>query len=109
MPNGVDRVAIGMVHDWPLRYPDLFSRTVDGWLTDTALPPEIAAAELELVAERENLARPCLLAPQHSSPVYVNDLRGYAMFRAVVGDSLLTCLHRLVVINDAETPGDSRG
>jgi pimeloyl-ACP methyl ester carboxylesterase len=42
MPNGVDRVAIGMGHDWPLRYPDLFSRTVDGWLTDTALPPEIA-------------------------------------------------------------------
>ena len=42
MPNGVDRVAIGMRHDWPLRYPDLFSRTVDGWLSGTALPPEIA-------------------------------------------------------------------
>ena len=42
MPNGVDRVAIGMHHDWPLRYPDLFSRTVDGWLTDSALPAEIA-------------------------------------------------------------------
>ena len=42
MPNGVDRVAIGMLHDWPLRDPDLFSRTVDGWLTDSALPPEIA-------------------------------------------------------------------
>jgi pimeloyl-ACP methyl ester carboxylesterase len=41
MPNGVDRVANGMNHDWPLRYPDLFSRTVDSWLTDTALPPEI--------------------------------------------------------------------
>jgi hypothetical protein len=41
MPNGVDRVAIGMLHDWPLRYPDLFSRTVDSWLNDTALPPEI--------------------------------------------------------------------
>ena len=41
MPNGVDRVASGMVHDWPLRYPDLFSRTVDGWLTDTAMPSEI--------------------------------------------------------------------
>ena len=26
MPNGVDRVAIGMRHDWPLREPDLFSR-----------------------------------------------------------------------------------
>jgi pimeloyl-ACP methyl ester carboxylesterase len=42
MPNGVDGVAIGMLHDWPLRHPDLFSRTVDGWLTDSALPPEIA-------------------------------------------------------------------
>ena len=42
MPNGVDGVAIDMAHDWPLRYPDLFSRTVDCWLTDTALPPEIA-------------------------------------------------------------------
>ena len=42
MPNGVDGVAIGMLHDWPLRDPDLFSRTVDGWLTDSALPPEIA-------------------------------------------------------------------
>jgi hypothetical protein len=30
-----------MLHDWPLRYPDLFSRTVDSWLNDTALPPEI--------------------------------------------------------------------
>jgi hypothetical protein len=42
MPNGVGRVAIGMRHDWPLRHPDLFSRTVDGWLNGTALPPEIA-------------------------------------------------------------------
>jgi len=42
MPNGVDRVAVGMPHDGPTRYPDLFSRTVDGWLTDSALPPEIA-------------------------------------------------------------------
>jgi pimeloyl-ACP methyl ester carboxylesterase len=41
MPNGVDGVASGMVHDWPLRYPDLFSRTVDGWLSETAMPPEI--------------------------------------------------------------------
>ena len=46
-----------------------------------------------------------LLAPEHASPVYVDDLRGYSMFRAVVGDSLLTRLHRLVVVNDAETPG----
>ena len=42
MPNGVDRIAIGMRHDWPLRYPDLFSRTVNGWLVGDALPPEIA-------------------------------------------------------------------
>jgi pimeloyl-ACP methyl ester carboxylesterase len=42
MPNGVDRVAVGMRHDWPLRYPDLFSRTVAGWLSGTALPVEIA-------------------------------------------------------------------
>jgi pimeloyl-ACP methyl ester carboxylesterase len=46
MPNGVDRVAVGMSHDWPLRYPDLFSRTIDGWLTDTALPPEIGLPDL---------------------------------------------------------------
>jgi hypothetical protein len=42
MPNGVDRIAIGLRHDWPLRDPDLFSRTVNGWLIDGALPPEIA-------------------------------------------------------------------
>jgi pimeloyl-ACP methyl ester carboxylesterase len=42
MPNGVHRVVIGMRHDWPLRYPDLFSRTVDSWLSRTALPPEVA-------------------------------------------------------------------
>lgn len=42
MPNGVDRVAVGMVHDWPLRHPDLFSRMVDGWLSGGALPAEIA-------------------------------------------------------------------
>jgi pimeloyl-ACP methyl ester carboxylesterase len=42
MPNGVEGVAIGMDHDWLLRYPDLFSRAIDGWLSGTALPPEIA-------------------------------------------------------------------
>ena len=42
MPNGVDRVAIRMRHDWPLGHPDLFSRTVDGWLNGAGLPPEIA-------------------------------------------------------------------
>jgi pimeloyl-ACP methyl ester carboxylesterase len=42
MPNGVARVAIGMPHDWPTHYPELFVRAVDGWLTDGALPPELA-------------------------------------------------------------------
>jgi pimeloyl-ACP methyl ester carboxylesterase len=42
MPNGVDGVATGMPHDWPKRDPDLFARTVDAWLTDSTLPPEIA-------------------------------------------------------------------
>ena len=42
MPNGVSGVAIGMDHDWPLTDPDLFSRTLDGWLSGTALPLEIA-------------------------------------------------------------------
>ena len=42
MPNGVAGVAVGMDHYWPLRYPDLFSRTVDAWLSGTALPPEIS-------------------------------------------------------------------
>jgi pimeloyl-ACP methyl ester carboxylesterase len=41
MPNGVDMVVRGMDPDWPLRFPDLFSRTVDRWLSGTALPVEI--------------------------------------------------------------------
>lgn len=41
MRNGVDGVVLGVRHDWPLRYPDLFSRTVDGWLSQTALPPQV--------------------------------------------------------------------
>jgi pimeloyl-ACP methyl ester carboxylesterase len=45
MPNGVDGVAIDMDHDWPLRYPDLFARAVDCWLTDTTLPTEIALSD----------------------------------------------------------------
>jgi pimeloyl-ACP methyl ester carboxylesterase len=44
MPNGIDRVAAGMPHDWPTRYPDLFARTLDAWFTDGALPPEIRPA-----------------------------------------------------------------
>ena len=47
MPNGVDRIAIGMRHNWPLQHPDLFSRTVNGWLTGGALPPEIAPPNSE--------------------------------------------------------------
>ena len=42
MPNGVDRVAIGMPHEWHTRNPDLFAHTLDSWLTGSALPPEIA-------------------------------------------------------------------
>ncbi|MGF2945778.1 alpha/beta fold hydrolase [Mycobacterium sp. Lab-001] len=42
MPHGVDGVATGMPHEWHKRDPDLFARTVDAWLTDSALPPEIA-------------------------------------------------------------------
>jgi hypothetical protein len=30
MPNGVDGMAIGIDHDWPLRDPDLFSRANSG-------------------------------------------------------------------------------
>lgn len=43
MPDGVDRVARGMRHDWPIRNPDLFARTVEAWLSGAALPPEIHA------------------------------------------------------------------
>jgi pimeloyl-ACP methyl ester carboxylesterase len=42
MPNGVEGAAIGMRHDWPVRYPDLLARTIDAWLSRTAMPPEIA-------------------------------------------------------------------
>lgn len=45
MPNGVAGVARGMRHDWPLRNPDLSSRTIEGWLTDTDLPAEIALSK----------------------------------------------------------------
>ncbi|BBX46953.1 alpha/beta hydrolase [Mycobacterium cookii] len=45
MPNGVDRIALGMRHDWPLRYPDLFSRIVENWLNGDALPSGIALPE----------------------------------------------------------------
>ena len=41
MPHGVAGVAVGMRHDWPLRYPDLFASTIDGWLAETGLPVHI--------------------------------------------------------------------
>ncbi len=43
MPNGVDRLAIGMGHDWPMRNPGLFARTADAWLSGRTLPAELAA------------------------------------------------------------------
>jgi hypothetical protein len=45
MPNGVEGTAIGMHHDWLLRYPDLVSRTIDAWLSRAAMPPEIALSD----------------------------------------------------------------
>jgi pimeloyl-ACP methyl ester carboxylesterase len=44
-PNGFDGVARGMGHDWPLRYPGIFARTVDGWLSGTGLPGQIELSE----------------------------------------------------------------
>ena len=41
MPNGFDRIAIGMGHDWPVSNPDLFSRAVDAWLSRAPMPAEI--------------------------------------------------------------------
>ncbi|MBB3606925.1 pimeloyl-ACP methyl ester carboxylesterase [Mycolicibacterium sp. BK556] len=41
MPNGVDRLAQGMRHDWPLHNPDLFARTADAWLSLSPLPSAI--------------------------------------------------------------------
>ncbi|WP_142391454.1 alpha/beta hydrolase [Mycobacterium sp. ENV421] len=41
MPYGIDGVATGMPHDWPLCRPDLFSRTVDAWLRRNPLPTEV--------------------------------------------------------------------
>jgi pimeloyl-ACP methyl ester carboxylesterase len=45
IPDGVDGVARGMGHDWPLRYPGIFARTVDSWISGTALPSQIALSE----------------------------------------------------------------
>jgi pimeloyl-ACP methyl ester carboxylesterase len=42
MPNGVDRVAIGMSHNWPMRDADLFSHVVSAWLSGVQLPAEIS-------------------------------------------------------------------
>ena len=111
MPNGVERVAAGMVHDWPLRDPDLFSRTVDGWLTDSALPPRSHRRTRVTADSRgtqrciRNVNQASLFAPQHATAVDVHDLRGYRMLRAIVGDSLFASRHRLVVVDDAKTAG----
>lgn len=43
MPNGVTRLAMGMDHDWPMRNPDLFARTIDAWLSGESLPAELVA------------------------------------------------------------------
>jgi pimeloyl-ACP methyl ester carboxylesterase len=45
IPNGVEGVARGMDHSWPLRYPGIFARTVDSWISGTALPSQIAVSE----------------------------------------------------------------
>lgn len=42
MPHGVNAVAAGMRHDWPLRHPELFSHTVRCWLTNADLPSQIS-------------------------------------------------------------------
>lgn len=41
IPNGVEAMARGMRHNWPLHQPVIFARTVDSWLTGTTLPNEI--------------------------------------------------------------------
>lgn len=43
MPNGANRVATGMDHDWPLTNPELFCQTVTAWLCRAPLPSEITA------------------------------------------------------------------
>ncbi len=45
LPNGVEGLATGMNHEWPLQYPDFFARTVDAWLSGVALPPEIVLTD----------------------------------------------------------------
>lgn len=41
MPNGVDGIARGMGHNWPLDYPGTFARTLNSWFSGTALPHRI--------------------------------------------------------------------
>lgn len=41
LPDGVAALALGMRHDWPLHHPELFARTVHGWLAQDTLPAEI--------------------------------------------------------------------
>ncbi len=47
MPNGAAGVADDMGHDWPLRHPELFAPTVEGWITGAQLPPAIKLADRE--------------------------------------------------------------
>jgi hypothetical protein len=42
-----------MHHDRPLGYPELFSRTVDAWLSGAVLPPEIALLVSRLAPHRQ--------------------------------------------------------
>jgi pimeloyl-ACP methyl ester carboxylesterase len=41
MPNAIARYAPGLGHGWIGFAPDLHVRMVEGWLTDTELPPEL--------------------------------------------------------------------
>ncbi|MGB3481641.1 MAG: alpha/beta hydrolase [Mycobacterium sp.] len=44
MINGVDAVVRGMGHNWPLDHPGQFARTLDSWLSGTALPARIVVS-----------------------------------------------------------------
>ncbi len=45
MPHGANAIMRGMGHDWPLRFPGVFARTVEGWLFGTALPHRLEFLE----------------------------------------------------------------
>lgn len=56
-PNAVQGVARGMRHDWPLRYPAIFARTVDSWLSNTDLPSTIVVSRESRSERRSNQVR----------------------------------------------------